>query len=159
MNLDEPQLPAADARFDVVPIVLRDDAVACSEWQRLAPLLRVARIVTEADRASLIAACQQWSIYQHALTQAPPERRVLRTPNDYPMVNPYIAIANKALLHCERLWDALGLTPAARSRVAMAGAASDNDPFAEFDEPRARLSHGPSLDGRMHVDDEDGPVN
>jgi P27 family predicted phage terminase small subunit len=149
---DEPVVPPPPPEFDDVPPVIADDAVAAAEWTRLAPLLREARIITEADRNVLIAACQQWSIYQHALTQAPPDRRVLRSPNDYPIPNPFIPMANKALLHCERLWEQLGLTPSARSRVTAAKQAPEDDPFAEFDEPQApRLPKGPTLNGRTHA--------
>lgn len=152
-NLDEPQLPAAADDFDEVPEPLALDPVAAREWARLAPLLREARVVTEADRNALVAACQQWSIYQDALVRAPAERRVIKSPNDYPMPNPYLAIANKALTHCERLWEALGLTPSARSRVVAARAPSESDPFAEFDEPRMpKVRSGPTLRGRAYAD-------
>lgn len=153
-NLDEPKLPAAAPSFDDVPPVLAGDDVAASEWKRLAPLLRQARIVTEADRGALIAACQQWSVYQDSLQRAPAERRVLRSPNDYPIPNPYIPMASKALLHCERLWESLGLTPSARSRVVAASAAPEDDPFAEFDDRVPRLAKGPSLNGKRHADRE-----
>jgi P27 family predicted phage terminase small subunit len=136
-NTEEPELPAAPPSFDQVPAVLVDDPVAAAEWRRLAPLLREARVVTEADRNALIAACQQWSVYQDALLQAPAHRRVLRSPNDYPIPNPFVPIANKALVHCERLWDCLGLTPAARTRVAATNRSASDDPFAEFDEQAA----------------------
>lgn len=155
-NDDEPQLPTAGDDFDDVPDALAGDAVAIAEWQRLAPLLRQARVVTDADRNALIAACQQWSIYRDALVQAPPARRVLRSPNDYPLPNPFLAIANKALLHCERLWDSLGLTPSARTRVTVAPEQRARDPFAEFDEPRARrvprLKEGPTFAGRRYAE-------
>jgi P27 family predicted phage terminase small subunit len=146
-NPDEPQLPAATEAFDEVPPAIADDPVAKSEWQRLAPILRQARIVTDADRNALLGACQQWSVYQHALTQSPADRRVLRSKNDHPIPNPYLQIAHKALTHCERLWEALGLTPSARSRVVSARASGgDGDPFAEFDEPAIpRVTKGPTL--------------
>lgn len=149
-NVDEPQLPTADASFDAVPADLLGDAIAAAEWVRLAPLLRQARIVTDADRNALIAACQQWSVYQDALRQAPAERRVLRSPNNYPIPNPFIPIASKALTHCERLWESLGLTPSARSRVVAAKTAQADDPFAEFDDV---ITRGPTLRGRSYVTD------
>jgi len=34
-----------------------------------------------------------------------------------PMISPYIAIADKALTHCQKLWIELGLTPSGRSRL------------------------------------------
>lgn len=154
LNPDEPQLPVAGDDFDTVPELLAPDDVAAAEWRRLAPLLREARIITQADRNALIAACQQWSVYQDALVQAPKHRRVLRSPNDYPIPNPFIPIANKALVHCERLWESLGLTPSARARVTAAREPEDRDPFAEFDEPRRagpRIVKGPTFQGRRYA--------
>ncbi|HWI67880.1 MAG TPA: P27 family phage terminase small subunit, partial [Nitrospiraceae bacterium] len=61
---------------------------------------------------------------------------VVRAPSGYPMPNPYIAISNKSLGNCVKLWIELGLTPSARSRVSITpGASFPDDPFAEFDEP------------------------
>jgi P27 family predicted phage terminase small subunit len=152
-NADEPQIAAADDSFDAVPPELASDAVAAAEWTRLAPLLREARVVTQADRNVLLAACQQWSVYQDALAQSPPTRRVLRSAkSDNPIPNPYMQIAHKSLLHCARLWDALGLTPAARTRVAAAAEQEPGDAFAEFDLPtRGAAPKGPTLNGRSHA--------
>jgi P27 family predicted phage terminase small subunit len=149
-NANEPVFAAADDRFDVVPASITDDPVAAAEWARLAPLLRQAKVVTDADHAALLAACQQWSIYLGALAEAPPGRRVVRSPHDYPIVNPYLTIANKALIQCTRLWDALGLTPAARTRVAAARDQEPGDAFAEFDRV-PRIAKGPTLDGQTHA--------
>ena len=60
---------------------------------------------------------------------------VVRSPSGYPMTNPYLSIATKALAACNKLWPELGLTPSSRSRVTTAGSAGPDDPFAEFDAP------------------------
>ena len=118
LNVDEPQLPAATSdAFDTPPPELPDDPVAAAEWRRLAPMLRAARLVTEAERASLIALCQQWSLYLTAVSKAQATGMVVKSPSGYPMPNPYLSIANKALTHCTKLWAELGLTPSARSRI------------------------------------------
>jgi P27 family predicted phage terminase small subunit len=154
-NLDEPVLAVVGATFDDPPSAIAEDPVAAAEWRRLAPLLRDARMITDADRNVLIAACQQWSVYQDALVNAPAHRRVVRSPHDYPIPNPYVSIAHKALIHCERLWESLGLTPSARTRIASAPPTGPDDPFSEFDEPRIpRVTKGPTLHGRRTVDDE-----
>lgn len=132
-NPDEPALPTVRPWRDRVPVILVEDAVAASEWRRLAPLLRRARVLTDVDINTLLAYCQQWSTYQHALAKAPAEQRVTYTPNNYPVINPWLSIANKALLLCDRLGEQLGLTPSARTRVTTATPA-DEDAFAEFDD-------------------------
>lgn len=157
LNADEPVLPAAPDTFDEPPLALADDPVAIEAWRDLAPVLRRARIVTDADARTLAAACQQWSLYLGALAQAPADRRVVMSHNKFPIINPYINIANKALTQCIRLWEGLGLTPASRARITAAPAPSDGDPFAEFDAllpPRAR--EGPTLrTKRRDADDDD----
>jgi P27 family predicted phage terminase small subunit len=128
LNVDEPQLPAVNAEiFDRPPIELSGDPAASGEWSRLAPMLRTARQVTDAERGSLIALCQQWSRYLDANSKAAAAGMVIKSPSGYPMPNPYLGIANKALNHCTKLWAELGLTPSSRSRVAATPAPSATD--------------------------------
>jgi len=134
-NPHEPVLPTAD---DAPPIELDD--VATAEWRRLLPLLKAAHVVTEGDRGSLLALCQMWSRYLEAFEKVKTSGMVLRSPSGYPMPNPYIGIANKALGNCIKLWVELGLTPSARSRVTTSPGSGAtfpdaSDPFAEFDAP------------------------
>ena len=132
LNAEEPALPmpADDAP---PPPELSGDPVALAEWLRLAPMLRQARAITDGDRNSLVALCQQWSRYLEANRSVLAAGMVVRAPSGYPMPNPYIAIANRALLMCTKLWVELGLTPSARSRVKATGdSAQLGDPFAEF---------------------------
>jgi P27 family predicted phage terminase small subunit len=119
LNVDEPHLPSVKGEvFDTPPIELTGDAAASTEWARLAPMLRTARQVTDAERGSLIALCQQWSRYLEANSKAAAAGMVIKSPSGYPMPNPYLGIANRALAHCTKLWAELGLTPSSRSRVA-----------------------------------------
>lgn len=131
---DEPQLPLAPATSDAPP-ELADDTGALAEWRRLEPLLRSARVLTDGDRAALVAACQQWSRYVEANTKVRLAGLVVKAPKtDYPMMNPYLPIANRALNLCVKLWAELGLTPSSRTRVGAAGdakAAADLDAFLQ----------------------------
>jgi P27 family predicted phage terminase small subunit len=92
--------------------------------------------VTDADRAALIALCLEWSRYLKATQEIRRLGLVVKTPtNGYPIMNPYLPIATKALAGCNRLWPELGLTPSSRSRVQIVGGSGAADPFAEFDQP------------------------
>ena len=135
LNKHEPKLPEPPAEFDAAPSELGNDPVSCGEWRRLAPLLRLSRTVTEADRGALLALCQQWSTYQQANGKVATAGMVVKSPSGYPMPNPYISIANKALGICIKLWAELGMTPSSRSRVSAVGEPNAADPFAEFDGP------------------------
>lgn len=90
---------------------------ALEEWARLVPLLTAARIITAADRNALVAACQQWALYLDATDKVATAGMIVKAPSGYPVQNPYLGIASKALAHCQKLWVELGCTPSARSRV------------------------------------------
>lgn len=136
LNQHEPVMQEATDAFDQPPSELETDRVAGAEWQRLAPILRRSKTITEADRGALLSLCQQWSRYLEANKSVATAGMVVRSPSGYPMPNPYIAIANKALGNCVKLWAELGLTPSSRSRVqttdAQAWSGNLSDPFAEF---------------------------
>jgi P27 family predicted phage terminase small subunit len=130
-----PAAPAAPAPVngEAVPTELLGDAVATAEWLRTVPMLREREVITEGDRGSLIALCQQWSVYQEAVAKWRALGMIVKAPSGYPMVNPYLGVANKALNQCLRLWAELGLTPSSRARVTTLPPTGVNDPFAEFD--------------------------
>jgi P27 family predicted phage terminase small subunit len=121
LNPDEPKPPPPTEAFDEPPPELATNAIAAAEWRRLAPMLRVVRQVTEADRAALIALCLEWSRYLTAMQKVEQAGMVVQAPSGYPMQNPYLPIATKALAACAKLWPELGLTPSSRSRVTTAG--------------------------------------
>ena len=139
-NQREPVMPETDPSFDQPPAELLIDTVASGEWQRLAPILRQSKTVTEADRGALISLCQQWSRYLEANKSVATAGMVVRSPSGYPMPNPYIAIANRALAMCVKLWAELGLTPSSRSRVSAVETLSGTDDFSEFDTPRPHVN-------------------
>jgi P27 family predicted phage terminase small subunit len=133
----EPQPPAQAQTFsaDDLPPELADSPVAAAEWLRLAPMLYRIRLVTDADRSALLALCLEWARYLDASAQVRKLGMVVKAPSGYPMPNPFLSIATKALAGCLKLWPELGLTPSGRVRLAD----PSNDPapiadaFAEFD--------------------------
>ena len=131
LNKAEPKLPAEQAAD--VPTEIADNPVALAEWNRLAPMLTLAGVLTEADRGTLLSACQQWALYLEARSKI--TNLVVTTKSGHPMPNPYLSVANKALAHCIKLWAELGMTPSSRSRVTAVKQIGAGDPFAEFDLP------------------------
>jgi P27 family predicted phage terminase small subunit len=117
-NKNEPEFP--DARPIDAPPELAGDEKALAEWRRLRPLLQAARVLTEADYMTLIALCQQWSLYLEAKSKLATTGMLVKAPSGYPIVNPYLSVVNRALEHCEKIWTELGLTPSSRSRVNVA---------------------------------------
>ena len=122
----EPIMPPAEP---TEPPGELSDRVARQEWLRLEPLLRQSKTLTAADHASLVALCQQWARYLEANERVTSAGMVISTPSGYPVPNPYISIASKALALCIKLWSELGLTPSARSRVTKTGEDAPVDPL------------------------------
>jgi len=132
LNQAEPRHPVLSSD---VPRELATDEEARLEWLRLEPLLKGSRQITQADRAALIACCLEWSRYLHAIQQVADKGPVIASPNGYPIINPWLSIATKALAGCNKLWPELGLTPSSRSRVKEQGPPPGGDAFSEFDTP------------------------
>lgn len=133
INVDEPQIPTAADAFDAAPAALEHYVEARAEWGRLAPLLRKAGQITEADRSALLALCLEWDRYLDAMARVRTHGLVVTTKTGHPMTNPYLSIATRALASCNKLWPELGLTPSSRSRVKATPLELPGDPFAEFD--------------------------
>lgn len=131
LNDDEPAPPPFIA---AVPDEIAAFPAAVLEWRRLAPMLQQAKQITEADRGALIALCMEWARYLDAMREVARLGLVVKAPSGYPITNPYLPIATKALAACNKLWPELGLTPSSRSRVKIADpSAARLDDFAEFD--------------------------
>ncbi len=118
LNQHEPVIPLVTDAFDEPPAELMADVVAAAEWRRVAPMLRIARVVTEAERAVLVALCQQWSRYLEAHGKVQSLGMVVKGHKEQPITNPYLRLADRALAHCLKLWAELGLTPSSRSRIS-----------------------------------------
>lgn len=134
LNEQEPTPPPFEGDALAVPDELIDNPRAVTEWLRCAPLVQRARIVTVVDRSALIAVCLEWSRYIDATKKVAALGMVIKTPSGYPIVNPYLSIATKALAGCARLWPELGMTPSGRTGVKVDGP-PEGDAFAEFDTP------------------------
>lgn len=135
LNDAEPEPPTPVVTFDEPPLELAIHPVAADEWRRLAPMLRKAKQITDADRAALIALCVEWERYLDATDKVRVLGMIVKAPSGYPMTNPYLSIARSALAACSRLWPELGLTPSSRSRVKTVESGGDDDPWNEFDRP------------------------
>jgi P27 family predicted phage terminase small subunit len=136
VNDEEPQITTSADAYRAVPPELTHPA-AIAEWRRLVPLLTAARQVSDADHSALMALCIEWGRYLEALSKV--TTLVVLTPSGYPMPNPYLSVATKALVACTKLWPELGLTPSSRTRVRVIDAPAA-DPFAEFDPPPIRYN-------------------
>lgn len=94
------------------------DEVARAEWERITPELDAIGMLSRNDRAALAAYCQAWSRWvqaEEAIIQT--GGTVVKAPSGYPMQNPHLSIANKALEHLKSFAGHFGLTPSSRSTL------------------------------------------
>ena len=57
-------------------------------------------LLTDADRNALIAVCLEWARYLDATKKVAELGMIVKAPSGYPMPNPYLPIATKALQGC-----------------------------------------------------------
>lgn len=93
------------------------DPEASVEWTRLAAELHALGILTRIDRAVLAAYCQTWSRWCAAERKVTEQGTIVKSPNGYPIINPYLSVANEALRQLRAFATELGLSPSSRSRV------------------------------------------
>lgn len=106
-NAEEPQLPVRDGVYDP-PAWLAPAAV--EEWQRLEPILRESRVLTEGDLGAFANYCSRFA----AARKADEYATGARTKKAWAY---WDGIARKAWEAMNRAAQQLGLTPAARAKV------------------------------------------
>ena len=117
INPDEPRIAAADPSMDTPPAEIVADGAAAGEWARVVPLLRQGGLISQSERAALLALCKQWSRYLAAHGQVIKLGMVIESAKGGLSINPYLKVSDQALGHCHRLWHELGLTPSGRARA------------------------------------------
>jgi P27 family predicted phage terminase small subunit len=88
------------------------------EWKRVARALNRMGVVTTFDRAALAAYCQAYGRWVEAEERLRETPMLFKTPSGYVQQSPWLGIINKQLELMGRYMAELGMTPAARSRVA-----------------------------------------
>ncbi len=91
---------------------------ATVEWRRIAKALQRAGVLTTFDRAALARLLPGVGPLGRSGRAAPGDPPLVTTPSGYIQQSPWLLIANKQLELMGRYMVELGLTPAARSRVA-----------------------------------------
>jgi P27 family predicted phage terminase small subunit len=99
-------------------------AEGVAEWERIMPLLIRYHIISEIDTAALALYCQSYARWQQAEAKISEiklktgdDGLLIKAPSGYPIQNPYLAIANRAMEDCYKYLQQFGLSPSARTRV------------------------------------------
>jgi P27 family predicted phage terminase small subunit len=109
--------PAPPEAAPACPDHLSDAARA--EWRRIVPELLAVGVLATVDRAALALYCvayARWEDAEQKLIESGGE--VVKTRSGYPIQNPYLSIANKAMDQIHRYLAEFGMSPSSRMRVA-----------------------------------------
>lgn len=88
-------------------------------WRRLAPELFQLGVLTHLDGDMLGLLVQAVADYAEARAHLVAEGRVVLSPNNYPIMNPWEAMKNKALEQIQKLGAEFGLSPSARTKLVV----------------------------------------
>lgn len=90
---------------------------AKKEWRRLGRELLELGLIANVDRNTFALYCQAWADWCEAQAEVQEKGMLVRSPNNYPMVNPFYTIARQAAKQMDTLLSEFGLSPASRTRV------------------------------------------
>ena len=86
-------------------------------WRQITKMLRDAGIGTALDRHAMMLLVDAWVMWETATTALRQSGLLIRAPSGYPMMNPLVAIVNKAHDQLVRLLAEFGMTPSSRTRI------------------------------------------
>jgi P27 family predicted phage terminase small subunit len=124
---NEPQL---EASMPEPPEFL--EGAGLKEWNRIAPLLHGAGLLTALDSAALGVGCQSYGVYLEATRNLRKSGTVIKSIQGQPMMSPYLKVANVALQQWTRMLAEFGMTPSSRTRIKVPDATPANDPYTEW---------------------------
>jgi P27 family predicted phage terminase small subunit len=126
LNGNEPK-PAAT--IPDVPEHLSEAAKA--EWTRMSVELNKLGLLTVVDRSAFAGYCMAWGRWVEAEQALKKTGPVVRAPSGYPILSPYLAVANRALEHMRMFLIEFGMTPASRAKLSVRPY-DDEDPFEQW---------------------------
>jgi P27 family predicted phage terminase small subunit len=84
-------------------------------------------VLTQIDRAALAAYCSAWARWCEAEGEIRKHGLLIKTPNNYPAQNPYLAIANRAQEIMLKVAVEFGMTPSSRTRIKVNGGSEEEN--------------------------------
>ena len=90
---------------------------ARAQWDYYAPILAGCKVLTLADREALACFCVAAGRRAQAEMELAKTGPVVKSPSGYPIQNPWLAIANKAMEQMLKWGQELGLSPSSRTRI------------------------------------------
>lgn len=103
------------------------------EWYRLVDTLVGMGVITIVDRAVLAAYCQAYGRWVEAEQKLKETPLLFKTPSGYVQQSPWLNVANRQMELMGRYMAEIGLTPASRSRIAIANPADQHQPVDKIE--------------------------
>jgi P27 family predicted phage terminase small subunit len=128
LNENEPVAPPVDVLH---PAPDHLNAAGKVAWARMVPLLTEMRVLTAADLDLLGGYCAAFARWSDAEKHIAEDGPVVKAPSGYPIQNPYLAVANKALDQMRQIGGDFGLTPSARTRLVAAPKEKEKKPVSD----------------------------
>lgn len=125
-NKGKRPLPTNEVQPDIkIPRCPRHlSADAKREWKRITVELEKLGLISEIDSAAMALYCQAYGRWIEAERKMDDLRKrgggdglIVKSPKGYPIQNPYLAIANRAMEQVYQFLQQFGMSPSARSRV------------------------------------------
>ena len=120
-----PSEPKPCAMIPPCPKYLQGEAQ--KQYKKMAKKLARIGLMTELDDLALSMLCQAWSEYLEATDQMKKSGMLVKSPNGFPVLNPYLIAANQALKKVRSLLAEFGMTPGSRSRIHAAATADESE--------------------------------
>lgn len=124
---NEPQLKAL-TRMPNMPKHLK--SYGEQFWRTNGPVLIRMKLLTEADIPAFVLMCEEYEQYKEASDYC--KKILIKTQGGNIIQNPAIGVRNKSRLALKASMDRFGLSPAARSKVAMAPEDQAGNPYEQF---------------------------
>lgn len=95
--------------------------IALEEWHRIVDELAENGIMTNLDRAALVAYCEFWESYVTSAEKVKKMGVTLTTSNGNIVENPYFSMKKRAAELMHKFLIEFGMTPASRTRISANG--------------------------------------
>lgn len=117
--------PKPESKIPPCPSHLKGDAR--KEWDRVTKELLKLNIISEIDRAALVAYCTAWGTYVKACGKLQRQSEVMISDEGGMYQNPWVSIRNKAMEQILRFSSEYGMTPSSRARLKVEGGSDDDE--------------------------------
>ena len=106
--------------------------IALTEWNRIAPKLYKAGLMSEIYMAALAGYCDAYGMWCKSCEQLKDEQLIITTTNGNIIQNPLVGIVNQSREHMRKFSTEFGASPASSAKVSAKDMGEKKDEWADF---------------------------